>query len=688
MAESIFPPFPPELNDEEFAHLVSETIDWCQAHGLSVRPPPALLEAARNPTNALSSHAPVTLFPSPFPRKNFQDALKIQKVYNELYAKIVQEESWLVNIIEDLSKHDTFISNLYSIHTRISSTGGPSQPLSLGLFRSDYMLHISPSSPPAIHQVEFNTIASSFGGLSSLTSTLHTHLYTTGHYTFSPTSPISISSLPPNPATADLARGLAFAHNAYGPATSSFPKETAILFLVQPNERNIFDQRALEYALTDTHTIVVHRATPADLMAAYANTQRIQATSDPSELKRLYELPRLELEKPTNALIYKPPYARRAYEISTVYFRSMYDPSDYESSDAADLWELRYLIERSNAIKCPSILTHLAGSKKVQQALCAPGELERFLSQRDAEKVRSTFAMIYPLDDSELGRKAQELALNPETAQHYVLKPQREGGGNNVYRGKIPGFLQSIGKDKWPGYILMELIEPPSISNVVLRNGNVEKGGVVNELGVYGVTLWSREKIQENYQAGYLLRTKGVESEEGGVAAGYGCVDSVCLIGGEAKEVEEDLFASSRTELEGILEGLELGEEAESVKAAFLKRFKDLQASVEGLPSAEGDVGRAISLGLGEGYGRPFDFGGEEWKMPEGEEWGEFERMGGELEGFEKLGRELERRLDEVDRRLEAEFRGVGVPVEGRRWEGGSVFDPKGKEGEEEERKE
>src|SRR4051812_35893347 len=53
------------------------------------------------------------------------------------------------------------------------------QPLSLGLFRSDYMVHWDTSdeaSVPHIKQVEFNTIASSFGGLSSQTSLLHKYV--------------------------------------------------------------------------------------------------------------------------------------------------------------------------------------------------------------------------------------------------------------------------------------------------------------------------------------------------------------------------------------------------------------------------------------------------------------------------------------------------------------------------------
>ena len=50
------------------------------------------------------------------------------------------------------------------------------QPLSLGIFRSDYIVHEYPlasESKLAIKQVEFNTIASSFGGLSAKVSTLH-----------------------------------------------------------------------------------------------------------------------------------------------------------------------------------------------------------------------------------------------------------------------------------------------------------------------------------------------------------------------------------------------------------------------------------------------------------------------------------------------------------------------------------
>ena len=85
----------------------------------------------------------------------------------------------------------------------------------------------------------------------------------------------------------------------------------------------------------------------------------------------------------------------------------------------------------------------------------------------------------------------------------------------------------------------MEMIEAPrGQRNTVLRNGEVQTGEVICELGVFGACLWRHGDsmtsngfaILANSEAGYLLRTKGSTSLEGGVAAGFGAIDSVCLI--------------------------------------------------------------------------------------------------------------------------------------------------------------
>lgn len=383
------------------------------------------------------------------------------------------------------------------------------------------MVHLDPtedSPKPIIRQVEFNTISSSFGGLSSRTASLHKFLLQTAAYPREAAAIIRPDLLPTNSSIESLATGLAKAMAAYG-RPKSYAHLLCLIIIVQEGERNVYDQKHIEYALFSYSRIKVFRVPFSQVMKD------------------------TRLDPETRALIYTPPaFPDRTYEVTTVYYRAGYSPDEY-TSDA--VWEARLHLERSAAIKCPSILTHLAGSKKVQQILATPDSpyLARFLPFAGiAARVKRTFAPMYPLDTSPAGLEARKLALDPETAIRFVLKPQREGGGNNIYRKAIPEFLKSISEDKWPAYVLMEMIEPPAQRNVIMRNGEVMEGGVICELGVFGTVLWrhgeaaeddedaGRGPVLENDEAGYLLRTKGDTSEEGGVAAGFGAVDSCCLI--------------------------------------------------------------------------------------------------------------------------------------------------------------
>lgn len=375
------------------------------------------------------------------------------------------------------------------------------------------MVHVNQTASdptPTVKQVEFNTIASSFGGLSSQVSAMHKYLLSINAYPESTSSILKDSSMPQSSSVHGLALGLARAHDAYGGSATGMT--TCVIFLVQDSERNVFDQRHVEYALSRDHRITTFRLPFSRVLSD---------TSVDRERK----------------LIYSPPHApSKKFEVAVVYFRAGYSPDEYHGQKD---WDARLHLERSAAIKCPSVLTHLAGTKKVQQVLATPHSphLTRFLPDDErAAEVLKTFAPIYPMDNSDAGRTAQKLATDPDTAARYVLKPQREGGGNNVYRKAIPPFLNSLPESHWPAYVLMEMIEPPPQSNAIFRNGGVQRGEVICELGIYGVCLWKQgdkhggRTILENAEAGYLLRTKGSASEEGGVAAGFGSVDSVCLV--------------------------------------------------------------------------------------------------------------------------------------------------------------
>ena len=235
----------------------------------------------------------------------------------------------------------------------------------------------------------------------------------------------------------------------------------------------------------------------------------------------------------TRELLFSPTatYSSQHVEISVVYQRAGYDVEEYTESGL----EARYLLEKSRAIKAPSLLCHLTTLKIVQQKLALPDILERFLDVNEAARVRTTFMPMWPMDDSVLGRKGCDLARNVSTAVKYVLKPSLEGGGHNIYRGAIPTFLDEIPQSQIADYILMEMIESPYVHNALLTFRGLYSGPVISELGVFGTCLWRKGRggdleLLHNSVASTSLKTKKVDVNEMSVVKGYGCFDSPFLI--------------------------------------------------------------------------------------------------------------------------------------------------------------
>ncbi|CAO3613370.1 unnamed protein product [Cunninghamella blakesleeana] len=381
------------------------------------------------------------------------------------------------------------MKRLYHIYLQVKMEGIV-QSASLGIHRCDYLLHAdvgADASTARIQQVEFNTIASSFGSLSTRTSGLHKYLlsaidnYGSGQ--------IKEDQLPENHTVESIVKGIASAWKLYD------NKNARVMMIVQPNERNAFDQRWIEYYLLKNHNIHLIRRS----MDQIISNGKLDPTS--------------------KALIVDD------YEIAVTYFRAGYGPEDYHSEKE---WEARLMIEKSLSIKCPTVAYQLVGAKKVQQVLAIPGRLEKYVDAATAAKLRESFAGLYPLDNSNEGLKAYQMAL--ESSERFVLKPQREGGGNNVYGTDIIKVLNSLSQDERNAYILMDLIRTPPLNNLMLREGEIIHGQVISELGIYGIYLNDGKQEVVNEIGGHLLRTKGNETKEGGVAAGFAVIDSPLLV--------------------------------------------------------------------------------------------------------------------------------------------------------------
>jgi len=493
-----FSEWPPKLSENQLESLALYATTYALSHGLLYLPPSTPQPAI--PASAI--HAPLSLFPSPFPERLFYLAKRLQSTYNILYARIAMDHEFLDKVmgaVKGVGKVDTFVGQLWSGWKQLRDEGLV-QPLQLGLFRSDYLLHGSFANEPlSLKQVEFNTISSSFGALSQQIASLHRYLEASTHY-YDASPLLRLENFPFNEPITGLVEGLVAAHKAYN------VPESRILFVVQAGERNVFDQRFLEYELLEKHSIHVVRKTFDEIFHS--------ATLDSN----------------TRALHIS------GSEISTVYFRAGYTPTDYPTSSH---YSARFLIERSRAIKCPSIALQLAGGKKVQQVLSRPGVLERFLCdqkwgtvfpQEQLDELRASWMGMWGLDEEGGVAKARDLALQ------LVLKPQREGGGNNVYKEAIPGFLDTLPPKEREAWIAMELITPPEgVGNYLVRAGDASeqhpvKTDVASELGVFGWCLFGGEEVIEEKEVGWLLRTKGKDTNEGGVATGFSVLDSLLLV--------------------------------------------------------------------------------------------------------------------------------------------------------------
>lgn len=240
-----------------------------------------------------------------------------------------------------------------------------------------------------------------------------------------------------------------------------------------------------------------------------------------------------QINSATGVLSVASSFAVDLVEISVVYYRAGYSPDDYTTDTD---YQTRFTLESSRAIKCPSIPLQLSGTKKMQEYISQPGALETILHQfddsvitpSDADTLRSSWMEMWSLEGVGHSRAESEF-------RNLVVKPQREGGGNNIYRKAIPDFLKSLPLGDRGAWIAMRLIAVPHINNLLIKTGDGEaaKSSTASELGIFGWSLFSEHKGKvETTQSdgGWLLRTKGSESNEGGIAVGISVLDTPLLV--------------------------------------------------------------------------------------------------------------------------------------------------------------
>ncbi len=421
------------------------------------------------------THAPFSLSPAPVSRKLLRQLCNFTPVFNTVWLKIANNPAFLRNELEKTARTDDFVKNLLNLLPE--NELHPQRQLLIS--RNDFMLTAdgNETSLKKPKQVEFNTISNSFLSLSRQVSLLHRHLYRKGLLASEP--------IPNDPLEAAV-DSMATAIRSYD------TPNPCLLMVVQEKEQNIFDQRALEYRLYEKYNYPTCRMTLKEI----------------AETGSLHE-GHLKL---------------KGHIAAVTYFRAGYTPDDYPSSIE---WKARALIETSSSIKCPSVGMQLAGAKKIQQLLGHEDTLRLFAEEDSAEKVQETFMGLYTLDELIDNVSASEVAC--QSPERFVLKPQREGGGNNLYGEEMKTALQNLTEEEQHAYILMERIPSTITPAALVVESTREEMPSISEIGRFGVCIADGDRLIENKDIGYLVRTKSADENEGGVCAGYACLNSLCF---------------------------------------------------------------------------------------------------------------------------------------------------------------
>ncbi|CAE7360354.1 gss, partial [Symbiodinium sp. CCMP2456] len=379
--------------------LVEDVLACSVARGVVMYPEPEKKREARA--------VPVTLTPCPLPASSFRAAEELAADFHALMDKVCCDLAWMREALAKTAAMDLICRKLLEVCEQAynSETGKePSGDIRLHIMRNDFMFDLQRDPDLAMVQIELNMMAASFSTHCQDLTEAQRYALTKFLGVLEPNlgcarvATALEAAMPRSPAAEKIAEAMALAHEAYDARWQSIGLPRAVLFVSTEDEKNELDHRKLELAFARKGLLCLRRSLPRLASSALRPLA-------PAEGRRT------SVKKPMALVV------EGNYEVAVAYFRSGYWPNHF--TDGA--WEARAMIERSEAVKCPSAPAQLAGMKKVQQLLCLPTELRRFTGEAAATAVAKTFGRQY--DPSEEAAKEAVEAAKAEPGR-WVLKPQ------------------------------------------------------------------------------------------------------------------------------------------------------------------------------------------------------------------------------------------------------------------------
>lgn len=243
---------------------VERASSWCAANGI-------LMGSSSSSSPFVYEPAPFSLHPTPYPSSAFRKAYNLSIPFNQMIHNVAASyTSWLRTAIDIAAKGDAeFTGKMVELAEEVQDTiekGTQAQRVVLGVLRSDYMLHspevaqndtyksledaerlTSTAFKDAIPlQVELNTIASSFGCLSSKITTMHQALEDLPYPQRVTKELGGDTSIPENTAGENIAEGIAAAFHEYNAQKKNQGVEnnfeSVVVMVIEQGDTNSCDQ--------------------------------------------------------------------------------------------------------------------------------------------------------------------------------------------------------------------------------------------------------------------------------------------------------------------------------------------------------------------------------------------------------------------------------------------------------------
>ena len=267
------------------------------------------------------NHIPIMITPSPIPKNLYEKINFYQIAFNKIIDKLSHDQTFLEEILSPIAEKDEFVRKNLEISKKLINYEHK-QKIKLGIFRNDYLLD---KNQNFLFFTEYNTIASSMGTFTDRIKKFYLHFSEKYPELF---KKYSIKEIP----TEGYENIEKFGEIMFEAIKLAFPqqyKESIIVFVVQKNETNIFDQYSLSDELYNKYKLSSIRLTLEEI--------NNKCTQDENG----------------NLLI-------EGKLISLFYFRAAYCENDYPNEES---WKGREIIELSTAIKVPDINTFLTTFK-------------------------------------------------------------------------------------------------------------------------------------------------------------------------------------------------------------------------------------------------------------------------------------------------------------------------------------